>query len=110
MMTQVSGETMHLLRLATAIAAAASLAAWGGRPRARPIRDVTATVRYVSIEGGFFALQGDDGVTYDPRRLDRKFAHDGLRVRARLHVLHDAAGVHMVGPIVDVLRMSKLPR
>lgn len=27
---------------------------------------VTGTVRHFEIEGGFFTIQGDDGITYDP--------------------------------------------
>jgi hypothetical protein len=69
---------------------------------------VTATVRHLSIEGGFFALIGDDGVTYDPRQLDPAFARDGLRVHARLQVRDDLAGIHMVGPIVDIIEIRKL--
>jgi hypothetical protein len=67
-----------------------------------------STIRYITVEGGFFGLRGDDGVTYDPTRLDPAFAHDGLRVRARLQVRDDLYGTHMVGPIVDVLEISTL--
>jgi hypothetical protein len=74
----------------------------------QPIKNVTATVSYLTVEGGFFALRGDDGVTYDPTRLDPTFAQNGLRVRARLQVRDDLAGTRMVGPIVDVLEISKL--
>ena len=95
-------------RLIATIAAALSLAACGGSSSAQPIKNVTATVSYITLEGGFFGLRGDDGVTYDPTRLDPAFAHDGLRVRARLQVRNDLAGIHMVGPIVDVLEISKL--
>lgn len=109
---------MHLKRFATTIAAALSLASCEGSTSApqgreltagaRPVREVTATVRYIGLEGGFFALIGDDGVTYDPTRLDPAFARDGLRVRARLQVRDDLVGTHMVGPIVDVVEISRL--
>jgi hypothetical protein len=99
---------MHLGRVIAAIAAALSLAACGGSASMQPIKNVTATVSYFTLEGGFFALRGDDGVTYDPTRLDPAFAQDGLRVRARLQVRNDQVGIRMVGPIVDVLEISKL--
>jgi inhibitor of cysteine peptidase len=85
-----------------------SLAGCGGSTSVRPIKNVTATVSYMTVEGGFFGLRGDDGVTYDPTRLDPAFAQDGLRVRARLQVRDDLAGTHMVGPIVDILEISRL--
>jgi hypothetical protein len=98
---------MHLGRVIATIAAALSLAACGGSASMQPIKNVTATVSYFTLEGGFFALRGDDGVTYDPTRLEPAFAQDGLRVRARLQV-RNVPGIHMVGPIVDVLEISKL--
>jgi hypothetical protein len=99
---------MSSVRVIATIAAALSLAACGGSASMQPIKNVTATVSYLTVEGGFFALRGDDGVTYDPTRLDPAFAQNGLRVRARLQVRDDLAGTHMVGPIVDVLEISKL--
>jgi hypothetical protein len=99
---------MRLIGLTATIAAALSLAACGGGTGVRPIKDVTATVRYLTVEGGFVGLRGDDGVTYDPTRLDPAFAQDGLRVRARLQMRDDLAGTHMVGPIVDILEISRL--
>ena len=27
---------------------------------------INGTVRYVTLEGGFWAVRGDDGLTYDP--------------------------------------------
>ena len=97
-----------LRRAALLLFALSTAAACGGSSSVQPIKNVTATVSYITVEGGFFALRGDDGVTYDPTRLDPAFAHDGLRVRARLQVRNDLAGIHMVGPIVDVLEISKL--
>jgi len=95
-------------RLIATIAAALSLAACGGSSSTQPIKNVTATVSYITLEGGFFGLRGDDGVTYDPMQLDPAFAHDGLRVRARLRVRNDQIGIHMVGTLVDVLEISRL--
>ena len=67
----------------------------------------TGTIIHTDIEGGFFAIKGDDGVTYDPKSLPEGFAVDGLRVRYTLKVNAGAAGIHMVGPIVDVIDIEK---
>lgn len=67
---------------------------------------VTGTVRHFDIEGGFFAIQGDDGVTYDPVRLDPRFRVDGLRVRMIAVIRRDLSGFHMVGPIVEIRRIE----
>jgi hypothetical protein len=97
-----------LRRAALLLFALSTAAACGGGASVQPIKNVTATVSYMPLEGGFFGLRGDDGVTYDPTRLDPAFAQDGLRVRARLQVRNDLRGIHQVGPIVDVLDISKL--
>jgi hypothetical protein len=68
----------------------------------------TGTVRRFDLEGGFFAIAGDDGVTYDPTNLAEEFQRDGLRVRFRARVRDDMAGIHMVGPIVEILEISRL--
>ena len=42
---------------------------------------VTGTVRYFDLEGGFWAVRGDDGVTYDPiNGLGSEFQRDNMRV------------------------------
>ncbi len=70
---------------------------------------VTGTVRYVTIEGGFWAVGGDDGTTYDPLGgLPGPFQHQGLRVRLEARIRPDMAGFHMVGPIVQILKIQAL--
>ena len=45
---------------------------------------ITGTVRFFTLEGGFWAVRGDDGVTYDPKNgLATTFQREGLRVTAR---------------------------
>ena len=74
-----------------------------------PTRQVTGTVRHFDIEGGFYAIRGDDGVTYDPTNLMDCYKGDGLRVAATVKILKDRVGVHMVGPIVEIQRISTNP-
>jgi hypothetical protein len=66
----------------------------------------TGTVQFLSVEGGFFAIRGDDGVTYDPTNLPSGFQRAGLRVRFEARIRHDLGGIHMVGPIVDVISIT----
>lgn len=68
---------------------------------------ITGVVRHFDLEGGFFAIRGDDGVTYDPSNLAEEFRRDGLRVRARVRLRPDMGGIHMVGPIVDVIEIAQ---
>ena len=68
---------------------------------------IVGTVRRVELEGGFFAIQGEDGVTYDPTNLPTPFQQDGIRVEAEARRRDDRAGIHMTGPIVDLVRIRR---
>lgn len=68
---------------------------------------IAGVVRHFDLEGGFFAIRGDDGVTYDPSNLADEFRRDGLRVRARARLRPDMSGIHMVGPIVDLIEIER---
>lgn len=71
---------------------------------------VNGTVRFMTLEGGFWAVRGDDNVTYDPLGgLPAAFQSDGLRVRIEVRRRSDMASVHMAGPIVEILSINKLP-
>jgi hypothetical protein len=70
---------------------------------------VTGTVNHYTFEGGFWAVRGDDGVTYDPLSgLPPEFQREGLRVVMVAKVRHDLGGIHMVGPIVEILEIHPL--
>jgi hypothetical protein len=62
-----------------------------------------------SIEGGFYSIRGDDGVTYDPINLAAQYQQDGLPVLATLLLRRDMTSAHMVGPIVDIVRIDVVP-
>ena len=68
---------------------------------------VNGTVQFFSLEGGFWAVRGDDGVTYDPMNgLAPSFQRENLRVTLVARVRNDIGGVHMVGPIVQVISIE----
>jgi hypothetical protein len=71
------------------------------------VRD--GTVRFLMLEGGFWAIAGDDNVTYDPMTpLAMEFQRDGLRVRFEAKVRDDLGSTHQVGPIVEIVQIRKL--
>ncbi|MEO5739552.1 MAG: hypothetical protein ABIS29_03050 [Vicinamibacterales bacterium] len=68
---------------------------------------INGTIRYFALEGGFWAVRGDDGVTYDPMNgLQSEFQRENLRVTLVAKVRNDMGGIHMVGPIVEVLSIQ----
>ena len=58
---------------------------------------ITGVVRRSELEGGFYAIRGNEGVTYDPTNLPPEFAEDGLQVEAEARRRDDMAGIHQVG-------------
>lgn len=70
---------------------------------------VSGTVHHYPIEGGFWAVRGDDNTTYDPLgALPESFRVEGLRVRLEARIRSDAVSFHMVGPIVEILDIRRL--
>jgi hypothetical protein len=69
---------------------------------------VTGTVVYLSIEGGFYGIKGDDGRNYDPTNLSQEFRSDGMRVRFEAKELPGRASVHMWGSVVELVTIQKL--
>jgi hypothetical protein len=105
--------TAALIRpLVVALAVAASACSSPLRPGDRAVvRDGdivagTGTIRYFTIEGGFYAIRGDDDVTYDPIDLPLEVRQDGLRIRFRARLRPDMASIHQVGPVVEVLEIA----
>jgi hypothetical protein len=70
---------------------------------------VTGSAHYYTLEGGFWAVRGDDGKTYDPLgALPASFRHDGLRVRLVAKIRNDLMSFHMAGPIVEIIDIRRL--
>ena len=69
---------------------------------------VTGTVVFLSFEGGFYGIKGDDGKNYDPTNLPQEFQKDGTRVRFEAKELPGRASVHMWGTIVELVTIQKL--
>jgi hypothetical protein len=70
---------------------------------------ITGAVTRFAIEGEFWAIRGDDGTVYDPiRPLAAEFLVEGRRVAAVVRIRTDLAGIHMVGPLVEVISINRL--
>jgi hypothetical protein len=69
---------------------------------------VTGTVVFLSFEGGFYGIKGDDGKNFDPTNLPQEFHSDGMRVRFAAKELPGRTSVHMWGTIVEIVNIQKL--
>lgn len=70
---------------------------------------VTGSAEFYSFEGGFWAIRGDDDVTYDPLGgMPNEFREAGLRVRLRARERRDVVSFHMAGPIVEIISIRRV--
>lgn len=84
----------------------ALLAQSQARTRKGEIQGV-GTVRYMSFEGGFWGIVGDNGKNYDVGHLPQEFQRDGLRVRFSVN-LTDYLSYHMWGYVVSLVSIERL--
>ncbi|UCD93026.1 MAG: hypothetical protein JSV43_03710 [Methanobacteriota archaeon] len=68
----------------------------------------TGTVKFISLEGGFFGILGDDGEKYDPINLDEEFQVDGLRVIFIAKICENQVSFHMWGTLVEIVEIHIL--
>lgn len=95
--------------LAVALGVLTVTGCWMGPAQKKDMVNVTGTVRHYELEGGFWAVRGDDGTTYDPMGgLPTEFQKEGIRVRLEGKLRPDMASIHMVGPIVEVRSINRL--
>ena len=66
---------------------------------------ITGVIRHLDLEGGVFTIQADDGTTYNPINLPTEFQKDGLAVEAEARRRDDMAGIHQVGPLIELERI-----
>jgi hypothetical protein len=67
---------------------------------------VQATVRFLNVEGGCWALDAANGTRYEPVGLTEAFREDGRRVTVRLDSTENLASFCMVGELVRVVEIS----
>ena len=67
----------------------------------------TGTVNFVNLEGGFWAIRGDNNRIYDPTNLPEEFQRENLAVRFTGKLRLDMASIHMTG---DILELTSIER
>lgn len=66
------------------------------------------TVKYISLEGGFFGITTDDNKNLDPLNLSKEFQVDGKRISFKYVEKKDMASFHMWGEIIEIIEISEL--
>ncbi len=65
----------------------------------------SGTIRYLTFEGGFYGIAGDDGVNYDPINLPDNFMMDGLRIFLTA-IKREGYSYHMWGIIIEIISIQ----
>ena len=97
-----------VLALGLTACASGSGGAGDGVVRNGDLLQGTGSVVWNPVEGGFYAIRGDDGTSYDPMNLAGEYHKSGLRIRFSARIRPDMAGIHMAGPIVEILSIERL--
>ncbi len=66
------------------------------------------TVKYISLEGGFYGITTDDNKNLDPLNLPKEFQVDGKRISFKYVEKKDMASIHMWGTIVEIIEIREL--
>ena len=72
------------------------------------IKFTTGTVKYISLEGGFYGIITDDNKNLDPLNLLIEFQVDGKRISFKYVEKKDMASIHMWGIIVEIIEIRGL--
>lgn len=64
-------------------------------------------ISYKTLEGGFWAIDGDDGGRYAPMNLSEEFQEDKLSVQVSAIVRTDMASFHMYGKMIEIVSIEK---
>jgi heat shock protein HslJ len=68
----------------------------------------TGTVKWQTLESGFYAIDADDGKKYEPINLPSEYRVNGLRVRVTAKERDDMASINMYGTIIEITSISGL--
>lgn len=100
-------KTIAALALAATVAAGLTLSCSDGVVEPGEVFQMTGTVRYYTFEGGFWAIRGDDDITYDLcNGLPEAFREEGLRVKF-IAEMTNLIGFR-VGTVVRLLMIQRL--
>ena len=68
----------------------------------------TGTVKYISLEGGFYGITTDDNKNLGPLNLSKEFQVDGKRIYFKYVEKKEMASFHMWGIIVEIIEIKEL--
>ncbi|MGH9379301.1 MAG: hypothetical protein ACRD2Z_01610 [Thermoanaerobaculia bacterium] len=73
---------------------------------AGPTIRITGTMQHKTVEGGVWVIRTDEG-SFQPLNLPPEFHVEGMAVEADAVRRSDMVSIHMVGPLVELLRIRQ---
>lgn len=70
--------------------------------------EIIGIVKHINLEGGFFAIEADDGNKYNPIALPTEFKKDGIKVKIVARLKGDIASTRMYGKIIEIVSIESL--
>ena len=64
--------------------------------------------RYIGLEGGFWAIESDDGQKYTPINMPEQLKTDGATVKVHAQILHGAVSISMYGEAIRIISFETL--
>lgn len=69
---------------------------------------IEGLISYKEPEGGFWAIDADDGARYLPLNLPESFRQDRMRVRVEAVLQPDVMTIHMYGNAIEIVHIDKI--
>lgn len=70
--------------------------------------ETTATINYISLEGGFYGIVTEDGKHLDPINLKDEYKQNGLKVKLTYKERTDLASFHMWGRLIEIIEIRRI--
>jgi hypothetical protein len=70
--------------------------------QAMPMMKIRGTVKYVNLEGGFYAIYADDGTKYTPFNLGKEYRIAGLVVEIEGRLMTDMMSIQQHGDMLKI--------
>lgn len=79
----------------------------GSAEQEEAVIEIMGTIVYKEFEGGFYAIEGNDGEQYDPANLPEAFQQEGLSVVVTARKKTDLMTTRMFGTVIEILEIQK---
>lgn len=69
--------------------------------------NICGTIKFLSEEGGFYGIIGDDKKNYDPMNLPDEFKKDGVRIKIKARLKPEIPTFRMWGTVIEIIEATE---